>query len=213
VFSAPAAARAAARMTGLAAALAPFLLTAACASERPTPCSSPGDTYVQHAILSREDTDELEYATFYLVCTPEGTVAIIDEEGNDYESLDDFQRNNDLYTDEDQLALPANFPAVDDPQGFTTVPAHKPLVSTGQVVGGLALVALVGVFLGLALRQRRHKAALEREQQWQEQRLATERANEELAQERRQQLAERQSEEMEQPPVEERREGQDNDPT
>lgn len=212
MFSAPAAAHAAARMTGLAVAVAPFLLTAACASEPPTPCSSPGDTYVQQAILSREDTDELEYATFVLVCTAEGTVTIIDDEGNDYESLEDFQRNNDLYTDEDQLLLPANFPALDDPEGYHTVPAHKPAVSTGQVIGGLALVALIGVFVGLALRQRRAKAVLELERQRQEQRLATVRANEELAQERHRQLAEQQTEESEHPPIEERRKDQDNDP-
>ncbi|HEY1093099.1 MAG TPA: transmembrane domain-containing protein [Glycomyces sp.] len=184
MLSAPPAARAAARATGLAAAVAPFLLAAGCATEPPTQCASPGDTYVQTAILSRERTDELEYVTFILVCTPEGTVAIVDEEGNDYESLDDFQRSNDLYDDEDELLLPANFPEVDDPAAVTSVPAHKPVLSTGQVIGGVALVALVGVFLGLAVRQRRRKAALEWEREWQEQRLATERANEELALER-----------------------------
>lgn len=152
--------RASTRLACAAMASAALLATPACAATGPAAsCSNPGDVHVVTAIASRGDDQQLEYSEFILECTSDGTVLVTDENGDQYESLEDFQVNNDLFEDGDQLLLPEDFPSMDgaarDEAGFTTMEAKKQGVTPLQVLTGAALIALVGGLLMFAWRRNR----------------------------------------------------------
>ncbi|MEU5871725.1 hypothetical protein AB0A73_09215 [Glycomyces sp. NPDC047369] len=111
-----------------------------------TSCDEPGATYSQILLIDLADSEDWDEAVVFLVCTEERTVAIVDENGHDYTSLEDFQRNNELFDEGDQMIVTADFPAIDSDADFETVPAKTPLFTTWQIialaVAGLAVIAL-----------------------------------------------------------------------
>jgi hypothetical protein len=87
-------------------------------------------------------------------CGPDGTVVITDEGGNEYESLEDFQANNDLLTEDDQMLIPADFPSMDesDQAGFTTVAGHTGNSALWWWIGAVALVAVIALIVIARIR-------------------------------------------------------------
>lgn len=134
--------------------------TAACgAPGTPTSCTAGDDPVLISAVATTEGED-LRYVPLILECGPDETVTITDEDGNEYESLEDFQANNELLDDGDMMTVPANFPAMNgyEQAGYTTVEGR-----TGGIpglwwwVGGSALVA-VAIAVGIARFERRRGA-------------------------------------------------------
>lgn len=148
------------RAAAVSLALLAVSLTAACgAPGEPTSCDEPGSTYSQVVPVILAATDEWDETTVFLVCTPEETVAIVDEQGNDYISLEDFQRNNELFDEGDQMLVIADFPAIDSTGELQAVPAKTPPITLWQVVGLVALAAVVVALVLFLLSLRRRASA------------------------------------------------------
>ncbi|MEU6246536.1 hypothetical protein [Glycomyces sp. NPDC047010] len=135
-------------LRSLAAALPALAFLAGCgAPGETTSCDEPGATYSQVLLVDLADSEDWDESVVFLVCTEERTIAIVDENGDDYTSLEDFQRNNELFETGDEMLVPADFPAVDSEADFETVPAKTPPLSLWQIIGiaaaGLAVIALV----------------------------------------------------------------------
>lgn len=129
-------------------ALGLVLATAACgAPGTPTKCTPGVDMIAQRTVVHYAESDELGYVVFFLECTSDGTVTIFDEDGNEYESLEDFQASNDLLTEEDEMMLPAHFPSMSgsDESGFITVPGHREDSSMWWRIGAVVLVVIIAL--------------------------------------------------------------------
>lgn len=139
-----------------AALLALSFLAGCGASGETTSCDEPGATYSQILLIDLADSEEWDESVVFLVCTEERTVAIVDENGDDYTSLEDFQRNNELFEEGDKMIITADFPTIHSEADFETVPAKTPLFTTWQIIAlvtaGLAVIALP-VFLISRLRR------------------------------------------------------------
>ncbi|MCD0445001.1 hypothetical protein LO763_15395 [Glycomyces sp. A-F 0318] len=146
-------------------AIAAIPLVAGCASEERTACDDPGTTYAQ--VIYFESADgSWDETTVFLVCTPDRTVGIVDENAQDYTSLEDFQINNELFEEGDQMIVTEDFPAIDAEAEFKTVPARidDPAVMWWTIGGAAAAVIAAGLLVWLWLRKRR-KAIREGEEQ------------------------------------------------
>ncbi|GAB2941649.1 hypothetical protein ACFMQL_36135 [Nonomuraea fastidiosa] len=156
--------RTAARAVRSAIALPFLLLLAVCApavsasaSPAPSPSGSPGpEVYEQPVLVHRKD-GSFEWIKLYSVRHKEtGEFVIIDSQGKDYEDLDDFRANNDLFTEEDKITIPRNFPT---PSGgkdlqLITVPGHTSNAGTWWLAGGIAVAVLVSIGVIVAVRGR-----------------------------------------------------------
>lgn len=115
-----------------------------------TSCGEPGATYSQILLIDPADSEDWEQSVVFLVCTEERTIAIVDENGDDYTSLEDFQRNNELFDLGDEMTVPGDFPAIDSDADFETVPAKTLFLPVWQIVGlGVLALALIGLIVFL----------------------------------------------------------------
>lgn len=120
-------------------------LAAACAeSPEPTPCTSNEGVFYFHAPVIREDGSSDEILLLFM-CEEDDTVTIIDSQGNDYKSLEEFQADNELLTEEDRLFLPNDFPAVEQAEDvrLMEVPGHTEKTSLWLIIGGIAVALFV----------------------------------------------------------------------
>jgi hypothetical protein len=130
--------------------------TAACgAPGTPTNCTPGDDMIAQRAVVHYAESDELGYLVFLLECTSDGTVTVFDEDGNDYESLEDFQANNDLLTEEDRILLPSHFPSMSgsDESKIVTVPGHTGNSAMWWRIGAAVLVVIIALIAIPRLRE------------------------------------------------------------
>jgi hypothetical protein len=120
-------------------------LAAACAeSPEPTPCTSDGVVFTFDAPVVREDGSSDEILLF-LVCDEDDTVTIIDAQGNTYKSLEEFQADNELLTEEDRLFLPDDFPAVEQAEDvkLMEVAGRTEKTPPWLIIGGIAAALFV----------------------------------------------------------------------
>ncbi|MFG1694260.1 hypothetical protein [Nonomuraea sp. NPDC049309] len=157
--------RAAARAVRWAIALPLLLLLAVCApavsasaSPAPSPSGSPGpEAYEQPVLVHRKD-GSFEWTKLYVLHRKEtGAFTIIDSRGKEYEDLDDFRARNELFTEEDEITIPRNFPTPSDGKDLQliTVSGHTSDAWMWWSGGGIAVAVLVLTALILAVRARR----------------------------------------------------------
>ncbi len=109
-------------------------------------CESPGKVYSQRVLVNRDGKKDFEWITLFLVCKPDRHVGIVDSEGKDYESLDDFRANNKLLDEDDKITLPRDFPAVER-QGdveLMTVSGHTGTPWPYYLVGAVSVMVIIG---------------------------------------------------------------------
>jgi LPXTG-motif cell wall-anchored protein len=125
---------------------------------RQSPCGSPGQVYAQKIIVAPKN-GRPDLKTLFLVCRPTRVLAIVDSDGGTYKDLDDFRAHNHLFSADDKITLPRNFPSADTSGnvGFMTVSGHTGTSSPWWwLIGGIVLVAVIsgGAFLWLRARRR-----------------------------------------------------------
>jgi hypothetical protein len=128
---------------------------------RQTRCESPGKVYAQKVFVTHKSKKGLDSITLFLVCRPNGNVAIVDHEGRSYQDLDDFRANNEILGEDDEITLPRDFPSVDRSRDLELMTVSGKTHSTGSWVwwltGGIALALVTGGG-ALWLRARRRTA-------------------------------------------------------
>jgi LPXTG-motif cell wall-anchored protein len=105
-------------------------------------CESPGKVYSQKVIVGHKDK-RFDLKTLFLVCSPSHVVAIVDSDGRSYKDLRDFRAHNHLFSEDDKITLPRNFPSVDTSAnaGLMTVSGHTGTSSVWWwLIGGVVLV-------------------------------------------------------------------------
>jgi hypothetical protein len=125
---------------------------------RESPCGSPGQVYAQKIIVAHKN-GRFDLKTLFLVCRPSHVLAIVDSDGGSYKDLGDFRAHNHLFSEDDRITLPRNFPSADTSAkvGFMTVSGHTGTSSIWWwLIGGIVLVLIVcGALLRLRARRRR----------------------------------------------------------
>jgi LPXTG-motif cell wall-anchored protein len=130
---------------------------------RQSPCGSPGQVYTQKIIVAHKNGPP-DLKTLFLVCRPSHVLAIVDSDGGTYKDLDDFRAHNHLFSEDDRITLPRNFPSADTSSdaGFMTVSGHTGTSSTWWwLIGGIVLVLVIGGGAFLRPRARRRRAGAE----------------------------------------------------
>lgn len=124
----------------------------------PTPCAEEQHGHVfEQPIFVEHAGGDMDVTVVFLVCAPSGTVNIVDGKGGTYTDLDDFREHNTLFTAEDQLSLPKDFPSVQESRHIVLITVSGHTTSTRWVwwvVGGATLIVLAGVALWLRARHR-----------------------------------------------------------
>jgi hypothetical protein len=127
---------------------------------RPARCASAGQTYSAHVIVEHKD-GKAELKTLFLVCKPDHFVKIVDSDGRAYDDLNDFRAHNHLFSRDDKITMPRDFPSVDATGNPGFGPAVSGHTSTSPLwwwlIGGFVLVLITGggAFLWLVLRRQR----------------------------------------------------------
>ena len=130
---------------------------------RPSRCEAPGKVYAQKVIVAREHRP-VDLTTLFVVCRPTHVAAIVDSDGRTYEDLADFRAHNHLFSGNDKITLPRDFPSTDTTRRveLVTVSGH-----TGGspawwwATGALVLVLAAGGGLLLLRARRRSRPAAE----------------------------------------------------
>lgn len=128
------------------------LTTLTTCGSAPTPCPSPGKSYSQKILVERRDGSFTDISVA-LVCAPDKTVAIVDSNGDEYTSLDDFRAGNKILGRHDKIIIPKYFPAVEQPrEDFELVTFSARIIPPWAwwLAGGFtaALIAGAGWWLG-----------------------------------------------------------------
>jgi LPXTG-motif cell wall-anchored protein len=129
---------------------------------RPARCASAGRTYSANVIVEHKG-GKTELKTLFLVCKPDHFVKIVDSDGRAYDDLDDFRAHNHLFSRDDKITVPRDFPSVDT----TGRPGFGPAVSghTGTSplwwsLGGFVLVLIIAGGAFLVVRRRSASAVV-----------------------------------------------------
>jgi hypothetical protein len=114
------------------------------ANAEPKPCESIGVVYSADVFVTRAD-GSTEETVLFVVCSKEGYLTIVDTNGTSYPDRESFLEDNDLFTEDDTLILPRNFPSP-DPGPLESVPGHAPEMGPGWWIagGGVLAMALAG---------------------------------------------------------------------
>lgn len=80
------------------------------------------------------------------MCKPDGGSAIVDLNAQSYEGLDDFLANNKLFSEDEMITLPKQFPAVNVPGDLDlmTIPGHATNSSPAWWTAAGAALVLAG---------------------------------------------------------------------
>lgn len=134
----------------------------ASSATRQTRCDSPGKVYTQKVFVKHKGKARIDSITLFLVCQPNGNVAIVDHEGKSYQDLDDFRANNEILSEDDEITLPRDFPSVDtsrDRELMTVSGKTNSIASwVWWLTGGIAVVVVTSGGGALWLRARRRSA-------------------------------------------------------
>lgn len=119
---------------------------------------SDGTVYTRR-ILIRHHDDTLELGTVYVPKRRDGGTELVDENGSEYHSLDDFRQHNELLDGDDwivTLQQITSVPGRGDIVAVTghTVPDRRPWLYAGL---GLALLVLAGIALLVVRTVRRRR--------------------------------------------------------
>ena len=116
-----------------------------------------GEIYAQRILVKRENGEHDEI-TVFIVHRPDGSTVLIDSNGQRYEpSLEDFLDNNHLFSPEDSITLPRDFPNAPQtgPFNLMTISGHTSSSWGWWLGGGGVLVAVMTAGGVLWIRSRR----------------------------------------------------------
>jgi len=110
-----------------------------------------GTLYIRRVLVKHAD-GSLELVRLYVAQKSEKDAVLIDPQGKTYQDLADFQANNEVLTAEDLVLLPENITSVPGEGRVVTVYGHTTTDWLPWVIGGLAVVVVLGA--GLVVRRR-----------------------------------------------------------
>lgn len=120
------------------------------------PCASRGEVYTERLLVEHKN-GKWEQKPLFLVCNSQHYIKIVDSDGRAYDDLDDFRAHNHVFTKDDKIVLPRDFPAVDQTgtPDLVTVSGHTAGFSLWWPLGGLVVLLLIAGGGFVALRPRR----------------------------------------------------------
>lgn len=123
-----------------------------------------GDTgeVAEQPIQVQRPNGDFVWTAVFIVRRPDGSRVVIDETGQQYEpSLDDFRANNTLFSEDDKISVPRDFPNAtpsgEDVQLITVSGRTSPSWIWWLAGGGVTVVVLTGVGF-VRFRRRRQPA-------------------------------------------------------